>query len=403
MLLHISNLILSRVLFAVSGVLFWFVAARFYSVEEIGVAAGVISAGSFIIFLSSFGLQASIGRFLPQEKDKGQLIGSLFIGAVFIFVFLCVLFYGIVALWADNLSFLLSPIIFCLFFMFCFMMLVFQMGDAVLLGFKQTTVILVKNTIHSFLRIGCLPFLVFLGGFGIYAANGIMAAIVLLAVYLYLIKKEFFRILRFSFKLRVIKDLVSFSSVNFLNSLSLSVPGMLLPTIILVIFSKQEAGYFYIPWMTFSVYAGFIMVVLSVLVVEAAHVGQYKHLLRKVSSMLLVLVLVGSFVFICFGDVILLLFGREFSLYSFSILKILFYSLSFFAMNQTYLSVKNIKKDVYCIGVFSAIVLSSLVVFSTRLVPVLGSEGIAISWLLANIVGTFAIVINTIKSKYISK
>jgi hypothetical protein len=45
---HVSFLILPRAALAVSGVLFWWLAARLYSVEQIGIASALILACGLI-------------------------------------------------------------------------------------------------------------------------------------------------------------------------------------------------------------------------------------------------------------------------------------------------------------------------------------------------------------------
>ena len=64
-------LMLSSITSAGSGYLFWLIVARFYSVEEIGLASAIISASSLIsIMLSLLGFDISLVRFLPERNDK---------------------------------------------------------------------------------------------------------------------------------------------------------------------------------------------------------------------------------------------------------------------------------------------------------------------------------------------
>ncbi|NOZ76368.1 MAG: oligosaccharide flippase family protein, partial [Euryarchaeota archaeon] len=59
-----------------AGFLFWLFAARFYSPEEVGIATAIISAMNFLVIISLLGLNFSIIRYLPEEKEKSRLINT---------------------------------------------------------------------------------------------------------------------------------------------------------------------------------------------------------------------------------------------------------------------------------------------------------------------------------------
>ncbi len=393
MIKHTLHLISSNMLLAISGVLFWWIAARMYSVEDIGLASALISVTSLFLFLSSCGVGAAMVRYIPTNKDKGKVIGSLAGFSIGIAIILSAGFSLGVDFFMPKLHLLKTSFYPIIFVLFVCSMHVFQLSESIFISFKQTKMVLFKNAFQNFGRIGILFVLTGWGGFGLYAANCVTAFTVMVLLFLYFLHKGSLKDIPLSFDLDVLKKMSSFSLVNFLNAITFSLPGMLFPLIILSCFSSQETGYFYIPWMMFSVYCGFIKSVLSVFFMEASHGRDMKSMLRQVITLVFIIALVGWGVFAGIGDKILLIFNKEFSFYSFEILKLLFASLIFFSLNQLYLTVLNIKKEVLQYGLFSMFILITLIIFAFLFIPTTGSEGIARAWLVSNFLGSVYIFI----------
>lgn len=59
-------LMLSSISTAGFGFIFWFLAAKFYSASDVGIATGIMSSMTLIVNLSRFGLDYSIIRFFPR-------------------------------------------------------------------------------------------------------------------------------------------------------------------------------------------------------------------------------------------------------------------------------------------------------------------------------------------------
>ena len=57
------------------GFFFWMIAARLYTVEQVGLATALISSLGLIILFSRLGFDTSIIRFYPSE-DRGSVIGT---------------------------------------------------------------------------------------------------------------------------------------------------------------------------------------------------------------------------------------------------------------------------------------------------------------------------------------
>ena len=72
-------LMLNSAALAVLGFVFWILAARFYSTEEVGLAAAIIAAATFLALLSTLGLDYGLIRFMPNSGKKfNSLVNSCF-------------------------------------------------------------------------------------------------------------------------------------------------------------------------------------------------------------------------------------------------------------------------------------------------------------------------------------
>ncbi|MFX0206840.1 MAG: oligosaccharide flippase family protein, partial [Candidatus Hodarchaeota archaeon] len=67
MLTSISN--------AAFGLIFWIIAAKIYSKEDVGIATALISSLGLLVLLSRFGFDQSIIRFFP-EGDKSKIFST---------------------------------------------------------------------------------------------------------------------------------------------------------------------------------------------------------------------------------------------------------------------------------------------------------------------------------------
>jgi len=401
---HSLWLIFSHISVALSGLIFWFVSARLYSPEEIGEGSALISLGFFLVFLSSLGIDVTFIRFIPQSKEREVVLQSFLSFSLFILLLLTGIFLFRADLFLPQLKFLKLPFYSLTFFFFVICILTFQVLESIYISFQATHLVFLKNIVQNFLRIFFLFLLMAWGGFGIFSSNCLAAVVgIAISIFFFFKGRKYFKI-NFKIKFSILKKLLPFSLVNFLNAISLTLPGILFPLIVIALFSKKETGLFYIPWMIYSVWCSFITSINSILLMHASYGKESKELFKKAILFSLLLGMVGFLIFVFLGDKILLIFKKDFSLYSYSILKIFFYSIFFFIINRFYITILNIRKEVFKIGMFSVFLILNLVIFLFLFLSFMRSEAIAYAWLVSNFLGSiYVFIINSVKRKIISK
>jgi len=98
-------MIINKGLVAATGLVFWVIAARFYSVSNIGLATTLISASMLITSFSTFGFEISLVRFLKSFDRAKAFYTCLFftMGSSF---FLAILYIVFVRYLSPDLSFI---------------------------------------------------------------------------------------------------------------------------------------------------------------------------------------------------------------------------------------------------------------------------------------------------------
>ncbi len=400
--LHSSHLILSKMLFAVSGVLFWWIAAKLYSVESIGIGSVLISVSSLLVFMSSLGFNSTFVRVLPQDKERAKTVGTLFVFSLFLLILFGIVFILGVSFFPSKRQIFTSYPFAFVFLLLVVVMQIFGLLDGIYISLNLTSLVLIKGVIQNFLRIGVLFSLVYFGGFGIFSSNCLAAIFAIIVSFIFFIQKKPSFKIDFKPNFSILRKYLPFSLVNFLNALSFSLVGMIAPIVILFLYSKREAGLFYIPWMVFSTYCSFILSVNSVFLMEASYGENVKVLFRKALPLSFGLGMIGFLVFFFRSSYILSIFKKDFSVYSSGVLKVLFSSIFFFITNQTYITILNIRKEVVNVGKISIFILLGIVIFALLFMPKLKVIGIAYSWLFANLAGNIYIILGFVKRKYLN-
>ncbi len=113
-------LMLSRVFNVACGFVFWIVAAKFYSVEDVGVATALISSLGLVILFSRFGFDFSLIRFI-HVNDKSRVMNTCLAITTVSSLIIGVIYLSGIAFFASGLSFIQGPGYAAMFLLFVIM------------------------------------------------------------------------------------------------------------------------------------------------------------------------------------------------------------------------------------------------------------------------------------------
>lgn len=389
-------LIINHLLAAGSGFLFWILAARFYTTDEVGLGAALISTMGFLSIFSLLGFDIGLIRYLPEEKDKNGMINSCFTIASVVALMMSLIFILGLNIWSPALIVLgEDQILGSSFILFTIGTTFFLFQTHVFVAFRQVKYSSTQALVSTAMRIVLLPLLVFLGAFGIYISAG-LATLIAVLIGNMLIWKVFSEYKPIPvIKWRMIKDMLRYSLGNHIANILYFLPGSVLPLLVVKVLGGENNAYFYVAWATASLLQMIPLAVSKSLLAESSYLPEElrRNVLRSLKFVFILLIpaIIGIFIF---GKYILLLFGEMYATNAFDVLLWLSIASAPHAVIVIYVSIKRVKHEVmpiiYLYGGVTAITL----IVSYISIEKMGLTGIGISWFIGNVIAAVLIGIN---------
>lgn len=374
-------------LMAVFGFLFWMIAARSYSTEAVGLAIALISATFLIAVLSRLGLDVAIVKFLPEEKEKGDMLNTCLTIAGLTSLVLSLIFIAVVKLWAPDLVFIQENVGYALVFVvFTLISTISQIQNNAFIAFGAAGLAFWRCTITG-LRIPLLISLSAFGAIGIFSGWGAGICLATIAGIGFTIKLQTGYRLVPLIRRGIATNMLSFSFGNYIAEILRESPQRILPLLIVSILGPTMGAYFGIAWAISSMLfiiphmAGFVLIAESSFPSE-----RILPLFIRAVKLILVLSVPGILTLVFLAKPILSLFGSGYSQNSLWLLRILAFSSLPLAINILYITIDRIRKRIKS----SILVYLSIFVFTLVGSYILMKEmqviGVGIAWLGANLV-----------------
>ncbi len=371
-------LILSSLTAAGFGFIFWIIAARFYSPEDVGLATAMISSAGIIGLLAKMGFDQSIIRFFP-EMDKGKVFfSSLIVTSIASLLFGAIYLAGI-NLWAPKLDILQQyPIIFLgvLFFQ----SLVTITGTA-FVALRQGGFYLIQNFLNGSRIVFLIP-LVFLGAFGIFFSLGIAFAITSFLPVFFLYR---FKIRLSGIDTQFLRESFTFTAGTYFSGIFLLLPPVLFPLLILNILDAEQAAIYYIVYSIISLLLVIPTSFGTSLFVEGSHGEPLPQSAKKAFFATFLILIPAVVVIFLYGNLLLQLMGSYY-IQGFDLLKLMAISTFFYAVFQVFISVKKTEKDIKAISIISFFHILLITITSYIFLNLFGLIGIGYAWIFAYLI-----------------
>lgn len=409
-LLHNSFfLILATGVVAGLGFVFWLIAVRIFSSQDIGLATTLISVMSMIGLLSLLGFDVAFIRFLPMSKQRDKKIstGLFIVGGVA--TLSALLFLLLIPSFAPSLHFIREGIVApILFICSCVFTALSLLTDAVFVAMRKAHytffVGIINWCVRLILPLACMH----MGALGLFISFGFSQFIACIVGILLLIWKFDYHPLM-TINTDVLKRMGSYSVINYLGGICNLLPTTLLPIIILNHLGPDQAAFYYIAMLFGNLLYAIPWSITRALFAEGAH--DEKTLVTnsiRSAKMIALFLTPAMLVYLFAGDLILHLFGKQYSAEGFMFLRILAISgiaVSACAILGSFFRVtKDARWLILINGAYAVTVITlSYMLLSYELV------GIGIAWLCGNIVAAivslFALSIarNTVYSDHVSE
>lgn len=307
-------LMLSTGIQAICGFFFWLLCARLYTPQEIGIGSVLISAATFIAYLSLLGFNSSLIRFLPKSTRRSQKINSSLI-LVFIFgLFASSAYIILLPFIAREISFVSQNFLFSfLFITLSAMGTANLLTDSIFVAYRSARYNLIVYTIQSLTKLILPLTLVALGSFGIFASSGLAAGIALFLSIFFLVKNFQYKP-KFEIDSATIKPIWKFSSANYISNIFNILPTIIIPIIILNKLGAEQAGYYYLAFMIANLLYSVVYAVSQSFFAEGSYEeAPIRKLFTKALLMTIAMIIPAGILLILFGPIILQLFGKSYS------------------------------------------------------------------------------------------
>lgn len=376
----------STLIVSASGFLFWLIATHLYKTAEIGLATTLISVLLFLMNLSIVGLNYSIIRFLPKSKDKNQLLSGSFVVIAVCAAITAGIFLAFLPFLSPKLSFVrANPWTMASFLIFTILASVDFLMESIFLALRSAKFVFIKNLLVSVLKIALPAFFVGLGAMGIFIAWALALSSAIIVSFYVLIKK-FSYIFKFTIKKKILTNMISFSSANYLVGLLGIAPSLVLPVIITNYISPETTAYFYISMMIAQLLYTIPYATTQSLFAEGSNdFSNFAESIRKALKLIWIIMIPSILILIFFGNFVLSIFGTNYSTEGIRFLQILSIAGIPVAINYIGLTVMNLRHQLKGLLVINLIGTATILLLSFYLRSY-SLLGIGAAWALGHMV-----------------
>lgn len=396
-------LMLSTIFGASSGFLFWYFGAKFYSVENVGLAAAIASVIGLISLFSRCGLDIGIIRYLSNENDKNGMINScLIVVSITSVILTCIFLLGI-KMFSPELLFIRSNIFLSL------LLIIFTTSNSLFLT-QSNVFASLRSAQYSFfqtliatLRIILIPLLITWQITGIYVSYGLgplMASIFgNLSIYkVYSSYKPAFVI-----KKKILSKMFHFSLGNYIATIFEGAPSFLLPLVVINILGAEQNAYFYIAWSI----SGILLMVpkatsMSLFAEGSNKITEFKRNYFK--ALLFVFIIQGLLLLLLyiFGKNVLYLFGSLYVENASEILWVFSIASIPYSVIVFYVTTKRIQKSNFEVVIIYSFIGLFSIIGGYYFMQEYGLIGVAISWIIANTIpATFILIFQYVSYRHL--
>lgn len=304
---------LSTVVQAFFGFAFWFLNARLFSPADIGLASALISASTFIAYLSLLGFNSTFVRFLPTSKQRNDKINTGLILVLCTGVIVSLVYLALLPVLAPSLTFVTTHVWYVLGFVLLSAAAAGNLlTDSIFIAYRSAQYNLRIYAIQSVAKLLLPLAFIGLGAYGVFAASGTAMALALGLSVSYLIRRFHYRPAVVVSR-EVIKSTWSFSSASYAANLLNIVPTLVLPLIVVNQLGPESAGYFYLAFMLVNLLYAVAYAVAQSLFAEGSY-GQegFRHLLTRATALLMAVMVPAALVMAVAGPWVLQLFGKSY-------------------------------------------------------------------------------------------
>jgi len=359
-----------------SGFIFWIIATRLYSIEDVGTATALISSTLIVISLSRLGFDFSLIRF-NTIYDKTKVFNTAIAVTTIASLIIGIIYISRINILSSNLLQNQRYGYMAIFLVIVILDSLISITGTAFKAFRKADYFFFQNLITA-LRVPFLIPLAFLGSFGIFSSLGVAFLFSAIFSLIYLNKS-----VKFNFKIdkQFIKESFSFSFENYVSSIFTTIPGLILPILVLSLSGEAETAKYYIAFSVGSLVTIIPDALCASLFIEGSHGENLRKNVLKV-ALAIYSFLIPSIIFIYFfGDYLLLFFGENY-VDALPLLKLLTLSSLFSSVVPIFVSIQNVRMRVKPVVIMNFSMFLLLIGLSYLFILRFGIIGVGYAWII---------------------
>lgn len=379
------------------GFIFWMLAAKLYSPEDVGIATALISSMALLGLISRFGLDFSIIRFFPTS-DKSRILSTSVIITTFFALFFGMIFIIGVDTFSPKLHVLKIPFNAASYLIF--------LATSSIIALSTTSFVAIRKAVFQFLqsivvgsRIFFLIPLMTFGAIGIFGAVGISFILAFLLA-LFLLAKSGIR-LEFIIDREFLNEAFNFSAGNYLAGMFTMGPNLILPIIVMNTLGAENTAYYYI---AYSISALLFMIPNSIsmsLFVEGSHGEALKKNVMKSLVAIFSILLPAIIILYIIGGKVLGVVGADYATNGLELLRMLVVANIFVSINYVYFSIMRIQKNMRGLMLLSSLLFVLLIGLSYIFMHMFGIVGVGYAWMVSYGIGSVVVGVTVWRNKWV--
>ncbi|MFX1282092.1 MAG: lipopolysaccharide biosynthesis protein [Promethearchaeota archaeon] len=368
--------------------IFYKILVSLFSSDIVGILTSLIGLINWIGFLSRFGMNTGVRRFLPEIKNQSSIvnIASVIVSVAGFFVSLIILF--LLGFFIEDYGFLIEEVF--IVFLIVFINIatnVITIVEAILTAKRKAFILPIKQVLLNVLNIIFLIILSGLGVIGFFLAQSF--AILGIIICAFLITP--FLIEEYTYSIKVdyplLKQIMKFSLVNCYLILIANY-RILIPTLLVIFLSPESAAYYSIVMIAVNLLTripGSFSV--SFMVESTYKPAEIRKQMFKTIGIIFSLLIPAIIAFLFFGTVFLSFFGLEYATEGYLLLSICVITTLPFAFTALYISSCYARNNVQIPALLDTFTSCGTIIGFLILIPSVGLISFGLSWLFFTLLG----------------
>lgn len=374
------------------GFLFWMIAAKYYTPNDIGIVSVILSSVSLISMISLIGFPMALMFYLPKNaKNANRMINSCLMVGIMISIIFSLIFILGLDMWSpslvstfDNLKYI------TIFIIVTIMTTVSTIISSAFTAGRRSSFHMVKENIFSIVKIFPLVLLIGSGTIGIFLSWSI-GMVISVSIGFILLYKLWKYVPTFTFD-PIIKDMMKFSFGNYIAGIFFNIPRSVFPLMIINFISADAAGYFFVAVTISGLLYGITSSITNSFLSESSDENTFWDNVDKVIVFNIILLVPILLSIVIFGKFVLNIFNPGYADNSFTSLIILAAASIPMSIVTVFNVVRYTQKRIMTAIKIDGIVAAISIILSIYFIGIWGIEGVAMAYLAANtIVATIII------------